>query len=578
MLGYWKHALVAASAAYLLTTTPSYNQSASLSLTNAVTFTIQPTQSCTWCIVHYTAYNENPLNLPMNNANNVFSYTTPSNIPLPVVYSFTCNPASGAYDTTSYTLSTPTVQTSTIAGATNLGCFADSSTRALPNLLIASNASPQSCYNAAQASGFTYFGLQWYGQCFAGDSGYQQYGPSTACTTTCTADGKSNCGGAYASQVYQVATQGNGTSYIGCFGDVTNSRALPFMATFSGATLLGCYNAAVSYRYVFYGLQYGSQCFLGNTTSYKQYGSSTACTMKCTDGNTCGGPNANSVWQVTQFPAVGYDYTDTSKWTLSWSDEFSGAAGSSFDTSKWQYDNVADGGNCGDNCHYPHDSSVASMDGSGNLQLTSYSVGSCKYNCPRVTTQGKFSQAFGRFVARIKVAKGTGVWPAFWLYSANQPYGAVNGAQWPNNGELDILELMGRVPNKVYGTAHFLSPSAGGSYGNAAGNQPVLPSGDFSQQYHTFALEWTATQLRWYYDGILYYTLNSNGQSSSTQFSFYTAGTSAWPFQGSNPFFAILDGAMGGNFDSGQIDCTIQKVTHLVDFVRVYKCGVGNSC
>ena len=109
------------------------------------------------------------------------------------------------------------------------------------------------------------------------------------------------------------------------------------------------------------------------------------------------------------------------------------------------------------------------------------------YTSGMMTTYGKFSQQYGRFEIRCRVPKGKGLWPAFWLLP--EPLG------WPP--EIDVLEILGHQPEKLYMTHHFndaqrVHRSHGGSW-----NGP-----DFSAGFHEFAVEWSAQRLVWFVDGV----------------------------------------------------------------------------
>jgi beta-glucanase (GH16 family) len=138
-------------------------------------------------------------------------------------------------------------------------------------------------------------------------------------------------------------------------------------------------------------------------------------------------------------------------WTLVWSDEFNGAAGSPVDGANWVFD--IGGGGWGNNEleYYTNSTRNASMDGSGNLVISAIKeilprknrcwYGQCQYSSARIKTVGKFEQAYGRFEARSKIPYGQGLWPAFWTLGNN-----IKQVSWPNCGEIDIMENIGREP------------------------------------------------------------------------------------------------------------------------------------
>lgn len=134
---------------------------------------------------------------------------------------------------------------------------------------------------------------------------------------------------------------------------------------------------------------------------------------------------------------------------LVWSDEFNGAPGAPPDLSKWAYD--LGGGGWGNHELEVHTDSRSNsyLDGEGNLVIQALQPTPGHYTSARLKTQGKFSTAYGRVEARIKIPYGQGIWPAFWMLGNNQ-----KDAGWPACGEIDIMENIGREPGVVHGTVH----------------------------------------------------------------------------------------------------------------------------
>jgi beta-glucanase (GH16 family) len=246
-------------------------------------------------------------------------------------------------------------------------------------------------------------------------------------------------------------------------------------------------------------------------------------------------------------------------WTQVWSDEFTGAAGASIDTTRWRYD-TGDGcpGNCGwgntEREYYSSASDNIALNGDGQLAivarvaptgLTCY-YGPCRYTSAKITTRGKLSVSPGRVEARIKLARGQGLWPAFWLLGGN-----IGTVGWPTSGELDVMENKGSQTSITSSAVH------GPGY---SGNTPFAhttstPTTDF----HVYAVEWDAQSIRYYVDGRLHY-----GVSRATVM---THGN--WVFD--QTFFIILNQAVGGHFDGDPQSDSILPATMLVDYVRVYR-------
>jgi beta-glucanase (GH16 family) len=244
-------------------------------------------------------------------------------------------------------------------------------------------------------------------------------------------------------------------------------------------------------------------------------------------------------------------------WHLVWSDEFDGPGGSPVKSSKWSFD--IGGNGWGNNELQTYTSRTANSDLEGGLlvikalketftgpdNITRY------YTSARLLTKNKFSQAYGRFEARIKIPYGQGIWPAFWMLGDN-----IDIAHWPNCGEIDIMENIGREPSIVHGTLH--GPGYSGGSGITAAYS--LPNGQkFSDDFHTFAVEWEPNVMRFYVDGRLYKTRTPAD---------LPAGTS-WVFD--HPFFVILNVAVGGGWPGNPDATTLFPQQMLVDYVRVYQ-------
>ncbi len=242
---------------------------------------------------------------------------------------------------------------------------------------------------------------------------------------------------------------------------------------------------------------------------------------------------------------------------LVWSDEFSGPDGSSPDSSKWTYDIGGNGWGNNELEYYTNRTQNAQIKG-GNLVITAQQEAytgadgvTRNYTSARLKTQGLFSQAYGRFEARIKIPAGQGMWPAFWMLGND-----ITSAGWPKCGEIDIMENIGKEPGTVHGALHGPSTSAPTSDLSAPFS---LPAGqNFAGDFHLYAVEWEPGTIRFYVDTNLYATFTSSQ---------WPAG-GAWVFD--HPFFIILNVAVGGNWPGSPDSTTVFPQQMLVDYVRVY--------
>jgi len=231
--------------------------------------------------------------------------------------------------------------------------------------------------------------------------------------------------------------------------------------------------------------------------------------------------------------------TTTLTYQLVWSDEFNGT---SVDPTNWTYD--TGGGGWGNNELEYYQAANATVS-NGNLVITvkKQRVGANAYTSARLKTQGLRQFTYGKIEARIKLPVVKGLWPAFWMLGSN-----INTVGWPQCGETDIMEHI-NTDSLIYGTAHWYNN------GNASsgGNTTTSPSG-----YHIYDVEWTPTLLTWHIDGVQYYTLDiSNGVNNTGAFQ--------------NPFFIILNLAVGGNWPGRTIDTSKLPASMYVDYVRVYQ-------
>jgi beta-glucanase (GH16 family) len=232
---------------------------------------------------------------------------------------------------------------------------------------------------------------------------------------------------------------------------------------------------------------------------------------------------------------------------IAWADEFDGPAGSRPDPRSWTYD-LGNNRGWGNNelQSYTAETDNARLDGQGHLVLRVEST-SAGYTSARIKTQGLRLVKFGRIEARIKLPRGQGIWPAFWMLG-----GSFNGSNWPQCGEIDIVEYKGSETGRVHSTVH--GPSYSGGRGITATYN--LPSGDFSDAFHVFAIAWTPGSIRFFVDDVMYHAVTAAELPSGA----------SWVFD--QPFFLLLNVAVGGNFVGRPDDTTQFPQEMIVDYVR----------
>lgn len=243
-------------------------------------------------------------------------------------------------------------------------------------------------------------------------------------------------------------------------------------------------------------------------------------------------------------------------WRLIWADEFDGEAGTLVNPEYWNYDLGGNGWGNNEREFYTNLPENVSLDGSGCLAITARvdesrsracHYGLCEYTSGRILTAGKVEFTYGRVEARLKIPYGQGIWPAFWMLGSN-----IGTVGWPNSGEIDIMENIGKEPHTVHGALH--GPGHSGAH-------PLIRAYDiderFSDDFHTFAVEWEPTAIRWYVDGNLYSTFTPDDVAGE------------WAFD--HDFFIILNVAVGGHWPGFPDDTSTFPQTMLVDYVRLYQ-------
>lgn len=240
-------------------------------------------------------------------------------------------------------------------------------------------------------------------------------------------------------------------------------------------------------------------------------------------------------------------------WQLVWSDEFDG---SSLDLSKWEHQqgtgcpNLCGWGNNELQFYRSNNTSV----GGGFLTIEAREEGfaDADYTSSRIRTRGQGDWTYGRFEMRAKLPIGQGMWSAFWMLPTNSPYGG-----WAASGEIDIMEGLGHLPQRVYGTIHY-----GGEWpeNTSSGQSLTLSGDDFHSNFHVFALEWEPTELRWYVDGKLFATQTDWGSDGNPL-----------PAPFDTDFHLLLNLAVGGNFPGNPDGSTTFPQQYIVDYVRVYE-------
>ncbi len=241
--------------------------------------------------------------------------------------------------------------------------------------------------------------------------------------------------------------------------------------------------------------------------------------------------------------------------TLVWSDEFNAAR---LDPAKWFFES-GDGSQYGipgwgnNELQYYRPNNASLDSGLLKIEARAESVNGFDYTSARIHTRDRFAFRYGRVEARIRLPGGQGLWPAFWLLPQDDRYGG-----WAASGEIDVVEavnLGGSGGNTVHGTIHY-----GGAWpNNASSGETYAVPADATARFHTYAVEWDATEIRWYVDDVLYSMRNT----------WYSTG-GGFPAPFDQRFYILLNVAVGGSFPGNPDNSTAFPVTMEVDWVRVY--------
>ena len=232
--------------------------------------------------------------------------------------------------------------------------------------------------------------------------------------------------------------------------------------------------------------------------------------------------------------------------SLIWSDEFDGTV---LNLDNWTYE-LGDG--CPNLCGWGNNELQEYTDDNhrlenGMLIISAKKGSNSNYTSSRIITKGKKEFQYGRIEARVKVPSGAGMWPAFWALGND-----IETNSWPNCGEIDIVEYVGKNPGQIFTSVH--TPS---SYGNTV-NSMITNVPNVEEDFHNYAVEWNENFIDFFFDDIRVYTYFVQTKNQNT-----------WPFN--KPFFLIINLAVGGNFGGPVASDLVFPRDYFIDYVRVYQ-------
>lgn len=241
-------------------------------------------------------------------------------------------------------------------------------------------------------------------------------------------------------------------------------------------------------------------------------------------------------------------------WQPVWCDEFEYVGLP--DASLWSYDSGGGGWGNGEAQYYTRSDLDNAYVSDGTLHITALkeSYNSQEYTSARLVSKYKGDWLYGKIQVRAKLPSGEGTWPAIWMLPTDWEYGG-----WPNSGEIDIMEHVGKDPLHIYGTIHT------GAYNHNLGNQIGYNTiiSDAESAFHVYELDWEPGRMEVFVDGASYGVFGYNPLSNID-----VLNSDAWPFD--QRFHLIMNLAIGGSW-GGTVDDSIFPQTLEVDYVRVYQ-------
>jgi beta-glucanase (GH16 family) len=255
---------------------------------------------------------------------------------------------------------------------------------------------------------------------------------------------------------------------------------------------------------------------------------------------------------ILAIPATGAD-----EWELVWADEFNYQGLP--DSTKW----TCEEGflRNGESQYYTRDRAENARVENGALviecrkeQFKPEKRDAVGYTAASLITRNKASWQYGRIEVRAKLPHGRGVWPAIWTLGTS-----ITQIGWPRCGEIDIMEFVGKEPDKIHGTVHY-----GDEQGKHKSNGGKLKAEKPYEDFHVYAIEWFPDRIDFFFDKTKYHTFAVDQAGAGVDN----------PFR--RPHYLLINFALGGTW-GGPIDDTILPQRYLIDYVRVYNQKGGSQ-
>ncbi len=239
---------------------------------------------------------------------------------------------------------------------------------------------------------------------------------------------------------------------------------------------------------------------------------------------------------------------------LVWADEFNYTGLP--DSNRWAYNT---GNGCPDVCGWGNNElqyytsrlqNARVQKGRLIIEAKKEDTANMHYTSARLVTKNKGDWQYGRVEVKAKIPAGRGMWPAIWMLPTKWEYG-----NWPNSGEIDIMENVGYWPDSALSTVHT------GAYNGMLNTQKTagIHRNGLSKQFHVYAMEWQADSICFFIDKVKYNVFKNDH-----------TGIAAWPFDKS--FHLLLNIAVGGNWGGKfGVDDAIFPQKMEIEYVRVYQ-------
>ncbi len=249
-----------------------------------------------------------------------------------------------------------------------------------------------------------------------------------------------------------------------------------------------------------------------------------------------------------QIPTKGYTTpTSYAGYKMVWADEFDSTA---LNSNNWVHEIGATGwGN--NELQYYREENTTVADGHLVITAKAQKFGSSNYTSSRIISKGKKAFKFGRVDIRAALPKGQGLWPALWMLGTN-----ISSVAWPACGEIDIMELAGRIPNRVSSAVHYGANVSQHRY--KTGVKYLSGNANFQDEFHVFTLIWKENLIEFYVDDEKFHTITPADLDGAV-----------YPFNKS--FFFIMNVAVGGTFDGNPDATTVFPQSMIVDYIRVFQ-------